>query len=164
MKAQQVLDVVIKPTLIEMQKVGNYNTINARMLLLATHAIESDLGLYNRQIKGPAVSPFQLEPSTIIDTARNWDKYPQMTEVVRKLSNIYDYGVTLVEECETNQRLACLIARGKYAMDSKRLPSFDDKRGLYDYYKRVYNTGEGASNWSKWCESWKKYNLDNVDL
>ena len=70
----------------------------------------------------------------------------------------------LVTECEVNSRLACLIARGKYAMDSKRIPSFDDKEGLYQYYKRVFNSDAGASTYTKWCEAWRKHGLDEVVL
>ena len=43
-------------------------------------------------------------------------------------------------------------------------PSFDDKRGLYDYYKRVFNSDAGASTYTKWCEAWRKHGLDEVEL
>lgn len=166
MNSQQMLDVVIVPTLKLMQQHGNYDTIHARMLLLGTVAIESDMGLYNRQVKGPAVSVFQLEPPTIYSIAMNWDAWPSMIGIVQSISMLHmiDTKDRLVTECEVNARLACLMARGKYAMDSERLPSFDDKRGLYDYYKRVYNTEAGASTWHKWCEAWKKHKLDEVVL
>lgn len=165
MNSQQMLDTVIKPTLAMMSEHGKYDNLDSRILMLATAAIESDMGLYNRQIKGPAVSAFQLEPPTINDIARNWDAYPKMTEVLRKISCLYDIKSTnLALECETNQRVACLIARGKYAMDSKRIPGFDDKRGLYEYYKRVYNSAAGASTYMKWCDAWAKHGLDEVVL
>ncbi|AUR95645.1 hypothetical protein NVP1210O_23 [Vibrio phage 1.210.O._10N.222.52.C2] len=166
MNAQQMHDVVIKPTLELMAQHGNYNTIHARQLLLGTLAIESDMGLYNRQLNGPAVSPFQIEPPTIFDIAKHWDAFPKMVPIIKQISMLHmsPNADRLVTECEVNMRLACLIARGKYAMDSKRLPSFDDKRGLYDYYKRVFNSEAGASTWTKWCDAWRKNKLDEVVL
>ena len=166
MNAQQTLDVVIKPTLALMSQHGNYDTIHARQLLLATLAIESDLGLYNRQVRGPAVSVFQLEPPTIFDIAKHWDAFPKMVPIIKQISMLHmsPNADRLVTECEVNSRLACLMARGKYAMDSKRIPSFDDKQGLYDYYKRVFNSDAGASTYTKWCEAWRKHGLDEVIL
>lgn len=146
MKPQQVLDVIIKPTLTEM----NHNTYDLRMLLLATYLIDNE--------------SFNITDNSIVNVARNWSGYAKATEAVRKLSNIYDYGVTIIEECRVNKRLACLIACGVYSMPGVRLPAFDDKRGIYDYYRKVYNTTDSACNWSKFCELWKRYQLDEVGL
>jgi hypothetical protein len=166
MNAQQMLDVVITPTLTLMAKHGKYDTIHAKMLMLATLAVESDMGLYSRQIEGPAVSIFQIEPETIFSIAKEWDAFPKMIPIIQSISMLHmsPNSDRLVTECEVNSRLACLIARGKYAMDKGRIPSFDDKEGLYEYYKRIYNTGAGATTWSKWCEAWKKHGLDKVIL
>ena len=165
MNAQQFLNHVIDPTLTMMSELGNYNTKSARMLLLATVAIESDMGLYNQQINGPAVSAFQLEPDTIEQTAAWWDMWPEMTGIVRQISMIYKMDApNLVLECEVNQRLACLIARGKYAMDLRSLPAHNDKEELFNYYKRVFNSANGASNYQKWCKAWDKHDLDEIIL
>jgi len=48
MDAQQLLDHIIKPTLKYMG--GGYDSKNARMLLLATAAVESNCGQYVKQI------------------------------------------------------------------------------------------------------------------
>tara|TARA_R110002020_G_scaffold20846_1_gene70701 strand:+ start:279 stop:437 length:159 start_codon:yes stop_codon:yes gene_type:complete len=50
MQAQQLHDYIIKPTLEYMR--GNYNTPEARLLLLATAAIESDCGYYIKKLTG----------------------------------------------------------------------------------------------------------------
>lgn len=165
MKAQEHLNTVIRPTLSLMHNLGNYSSPASRILMLGTVAIESDMALYNKQINGPAVSPYQLEPYTINDISRHWDAFPEMTDVIRKISSLYNFIETdLVKECEINQRLACLIARGKYAMDPNPLPDANDVEGLYSYYKRVYNTKDGASTWSSWIKAWRKHGLDNVEL
>tara|TARA_R110002012_G_scaffold275975_1_gene462734 strand:- start:61 stop:501 length:441 start_codon:yes stop_codon:yes gene_type:complete len=146
MKAQQVLDVIIKPTLTEM----NCNNYDLRMLLLTTYLIDGE--------------SFNISDESIVNVARNWNGYAKATETVRKISNIYDYGVTIIEECRVNKRLSCLIACGIYSMPNTRLPAFDDKRGIYDYYRKVYDNSESACNWSSFCQLWKRYGLDEVGL
>ena len=72
MNSQQLLDYIIKPTLEYMG--GNYNSKNAQMLLLATAAIESKCGHYIKQINGPALGIWQMEPETHGDIWLNCDK------------------------------------------------------------------------------------------
>lgn len=157
MKPQQVLDTIITPVLLEMQEFGKYNTLDAKVLLLATHAIGPELGLFDSKT-------FHMKPEEVIHIARNWSEWPKMTEVVRKISNMYMYGVTLDLEFEVNQRLACLMVMGKYSMAKRRIPGFDDKRGLYDHFRTVYLNESCNYNYNKWCELWKKHGLDEVEL
>ena len=44
---------------------------------------------------------------------------------------------------------ACAMARLKYAMDEEPLPDWRDAAAIYAYYKRIYNTEGGASNFYK---------------
>ncbi len=164
MNAQEYLNYVIDPTLAMMQKEGNYCTDSARMLLLATCAIESDLGLYSRQVKGPAVGHFQVEPPTIKDIVQNWDDYHEMIPIIKQLAPLYNFGDILIIECEVNPRLSCLFARAKYAMVPKALPSSGDRLGLYNYYKKYYNSTLGASTVEKFYAAWDKHELDRVAL
>ena len=71
---------------------------------LATLAIESEMGLYNRQVRGPAVSVFQLEPPTIFDIAKHWDEFPKMVSIIKQISMLHmsPNADRLVTECEVN--------------------------------------------------------------
>ena len=73
MNSQQLLDYIIKPTLEYMG--GNYNSKNAQMLLLSTAAIESKCGYYIKQINGPALGIWQMEPATHTDIMFNCDAF-----------------------------------------------------------------------------------------
>ena len=59
---------------------------------------------------------------------------------------------------------ACSMARLKYAMDIEPLPHHDDIMGLYEYYKRIFNTDGGKSTGEKWVKCWYLHGLDGVKL
>ena len=74
MDAQQLHDYIIKPTLEYMDSLGgNYNTKESRFLKLGTGAIESNCGEFIKQINGPALGIWQMEPKTHDDIWLNCD-------------------------------------------------------------------------------------------
>ena len=162
MNAQQLLDCIIKPTLEYMG--GNYNSKNARMLLLSTAAIESKCGYYIKQVGGPAMGIWQMEPATHNDI---WDNCDALRNNVfvdaisqMQISCIVDSDIDLV----ISPMYACAMARLKYAMDPKPLPDYNNIRQVYDYYKRIYNTPLGASTYAKFKQAWLYHKLDEVVL
>lgn len=163
MNAQQLLDFIIVPTLKYMG--GNYNSKNAQMLLLATAAIESECGYYIKQIGGPARGIWQMEPDTEESIWLNCDALDSddFNDLIVELlsDNLNEVGS---ESLMLLPMYACAMARLKYSMDSVALPSFDDERAIYDYYKRIYNTHLGASTWEKFHAAWLHCGLDNVEL
>ena len=162
MDAQQLHDYIIKPTLEYMG--GNYDSKNARMLLLATAAIESHCGHYIKQINGPALGIWQMEPKTHRDIWTNADALldDEFACLIGDLdSNAPDY---VNEELIYSPRYACAMARLKYSMDKEALPSHDEPYEIYRYYKRVYNTHLGASTWEKFQAAWSECGLDKVVL
>ena len=166
MNAQQLHDHIIKPTLEYMG--GNYNTPEARLLLLATAAIESDCGYYIKQVNGPALGIWQMEADTHDDTLTNCDAIRDSG-----FSNkIYD--LTPILPIKTHPLIgssmyACAMARLKYSMDRQALPKITGDRKIdevefYKYYKRVYNTNLGASTFEKWQVKCEKHNIFEVKL
>ena len=147
MDAQQLHDHIIKPTLEYMG--GNYNTVEARFLLLCTAAIESECGHYIKQVGGPALGIWQMEPATHSDIWENCDAlYDALGQSVVHLalhSNVnenhaFDGEADLIH----SPMYACAMARLKYSMDAKALPKYNGGTDLdldmfYRYYKRVYN-------------------------
>lgn len=167
MNPQQLHDLIIKPTLQYM--VENYYSKESAFLLLCTAAIESDCGYYIKQINGPALGIWQMEPGTHDDTWLNCDalKYITLASMVRalRLSNSANPENDLVN----SPMYACAMARLKYSMDPNPLPKLTgdnnvDSRAFYDYYKRVYNTELGASTFDKWVVALKKHRIFEVKL
>jgi len=160
--AQQLHDYIIKPTLEYMG--GNYDSKNARMLLLATAAIESKCGYYIKQINGPALGIWQMEPNTHSDIWLNCDALD---------NNQFSHRVTLLQVSPDNNAdtdlivcpmYACVMARLKYSMDAEPLPYYKDINAIYEYYKRIYNTPLGASTFGKFGAAWSECKLGNIEL
>lgn len=167
MDAQQLLDNIIKPTLEYMG--GNYDSKNARMLLLSTAAIESECGYYINQIGGPAMGIWQMEPDTLHDIYDNCDAIAtNRTEMYKILDSLDLFEATkdddLAQSLVISPMYACAMARLKYSMDPKRLPDCNNIRKVYDYYKRIYNTPLGASTYEKFKQAWLCHKLNEIVL
>lgn len=162
MNAQQLHDLIIKPTLQYMG--GNYYSKDAAMLLLATAAIESDCGHYIKQVNGPALGIWQMEPETHSDILANCDAI-QSGELSHKVCLLaVSTGSDLDTDLVACPMYACAMARLKYSMDPNRLPSRSDSEAVYKYYKRIYNTPLGASTYEKFVNAWNKHRLSEVKL
>jgi len=167
MDAQQLLDNIIKPTLKYMG--CNYDSKNARMLLLATAAIESKCGHYIKQVGGPAMGIWQMEPDTLHDIYDNCDALAtNNTKLYHILDSLDLFNVThnedLAESLVISPMYACAMARLKYSMDPKPLPECNNIRQVYDYYKRIYNTPLGASTYEKFKQAWLYHKLNKIEL
>ena len=160
MNAQQLLDHIITPTLKYMG--GNYCSDNARMLLLVTAAIESKCGHYIKQVGGPALGIWQMEPDTEIDIIANCDalKDSHFLKSINRLT----LGITYENDLTICPMYACAMARLKYAMDSEPLPDHKSMLAMYTYYKRIFNTAGGASTWEKFADAYTSCGLAGVDL
>lgn len=167
MDSQQLLDYIIKPTLEYMG--GNYNSKEAQMLLLATAAIESHCGHYVAQVNGPALGIWQMEPKTLHDIYDNCDAINATGKpLLLKLDKLDLFNCnreeTLEEGLVVSPMYACAMARLKYSMSPDRLPSYKDISGIYEYYKKIYNTPLGKSDFGKFGRAWIKCGLDKIEL
>lgn len=166
MNPQQLHDLIIKPALDYMG--GNYYSKESAFLLLCTAAIESDCGYYIKQINGPALGIWQMEPDTERDIWTNCDAIK--TEFGKIIVNLAPpYSDLADNDLIDAPKYACAMARLKYSMDPKPLPKLTgdnnaDSRAFYDYYKRVYNTELGASTFDKWAVALKKHRIFEVEL
>ncbi len=152
MQAQQLHDYIIKPTLEYMG--GNYDSKNARFLLLCTAAIESKCGHYIKQINGPALGIWQMEPATHDDIWKECDVLFKGSTLVRNvIFSLAPMGKCGDEALMVSPMYACAIARLKYSMDSEPLPDYNDFKAVYEYYKRIYNTPLGASTYAKFKQA-----------
>ena len=168
MHPQQLLDHIIVPTLKYMG--GNYDSKNARMLLLATAAIESKCGYYIKQIGGPALGIWQMEPNTEGDIWKNCDALG-VTGFHDLICNlVVDNGTPHSKSKWTDGDLiyspvyACAMARLKYSMDSAPLPDHNDIEAVYREYKRIYNTPLGSSTYEKFLSAMANNHIMDVVL
>ena len=179
MNPQQLHDYIIKPTLEYMG--GNYNSIEARFLLLCTAAIESDCGYYIKQVNGPALGIWQIEPDTEHDIWENCDalSYVDFSKLIERLviDHKSAHGTKDIhnKDLVTSPVYACAMARLKYSMTPEPLPEYTgdaniDLRAFYDYYAKFYHGVDkdgkelGKSNYTKWATAIARLDILNVDL
>jgi len=122
-------------------------------LLVMTCAVESGGGSFIKQVEGPALGIFQMEEATHDDIWRNFLMHDS-----RRLTLMQQhFGCVVIPPAYrmvADLRYAAAMARLLYARFPDRLPAKDDVEGLYEYYKKFYNTEKGKS---KKAPSIKKY-------
>lgn len=146
-----LVELVIRPAL---KETGTWSE-SAENLLLGTCAQESAMGTYLKQVKGPALSIFQIEEATYND-------------VWRYLAGKYELGESILEACNCDQmpefeqigwdlRLATLVCRVKYWMIPEALPSYNDVDGLAAYWKKYYNTEAGKGTKEEFINNYERH-------
>ena len=154
MNKQQFYNNRVSPALKAMANFGNYNTLAARRLMIVTAEVESNCGYKIKQEGGPAESEYQVEPPTLASVLFEWDAYVDNKEFATLIDSFacqFDIDNNMLN----SPLYATAIARGWYAMDKEPLPSYDDKEGMWLYYKRVWNTGGGATTKDKFDSAWE---------
>lgn len=115
----------------------------ARILLLGTAIHESNAGAdLVQEGGGPALGVWQMEPFTHDDCWQNFLNFqPGLAAVVQRFQ-VPDAGAG---QLVYNLAYACAMARVKYIRAAPPLPQPQDFESLADYYKRFYNSTEGAA-------------------
>lgn len=146
-----------------LEEVGLYSQ-SAEELLMLTAAVESNMGEYIEQTKGPALGIFQMEPLTHNDIMDRWLQYApkHVRENVQKFLDKYLGEVTKQEDelaLQYNLKYAILLARLKYYTVKAPLPSHNSVEELASYWKKYYNTPLGKGTVAKAIEKYNRYVL-----
>ncbi len=152
-RAKELLQHVIVPTI----KRLDMDSIAARMLLLGTAAQESHLGTYLKQVNGPALGMYQMEPDTEYDCKVNFLHY--RTNIKDKLLSMTVFnkeGYEVSGQLVWNLAYATAYARLKYYRDSEPLPE-PNVPALAVYWKRVYNTPLGAGTEEEFIDNYARF-------
>ncbi len=132
------------------------NSTAAVNLLMGTAAQESHLGTYIRQVKGPALGIFQMEPATHDDIWKNYVCYKgvQYTgELLEKASADRINPNALVY----NLKYAIIMSRLHYRRIKEALPKHNDVDGLAKYWKEHYNTYKGAGTVEEFIKNYARF-------
>lgn len=140
----QLRELLTRPTLKALQMW----TPSSENLMVGTAIVESNL-VYLKQINGPALSLWMIEPPTYLDLRKR---------LMDNFSNIYQKILSILcmdmlpQDANFligNLTAAVIIARIKYYFDPEPLPAYKDFAGLALYHKRVYNTFLGKTDITK---------------
>ena len=161
----QFRELVIRPTLKYLEPEIPYSE-EAEDLLFMTAAHESRLGSYLKQINGPALGVYQMEPDTHADIWVNFLEYRD--ELAWLLDDLLsdrldeNYPDSLVFDL----RYATAMARVHYYRDKEAIPKEKDypTRSEYidalgAYAKRVYNTELGKATANQYVKDYLKYGV-----
>lgn len=162
MNPQVLHDYIIRPTL---EHLGDkYNTKVARKLLLATCAQESHCGVYFKQVKGPALGIYQMEPITIRDLFNNSIAHNKTLKV--KIAEFQSPAAEKNPEFFSiigNTFYATAVARANYYRFREGLPAADDIDGIWKYYKKYWNSTLGAATKLQFMNNYERF-VDGVDF
>jgi hypothetical protein len=151
---KQLRKLVIIPSLKYLNPVIPYS-IEAVDLLCMTAAHESLNGTYLKQIKGPALGIYQMEPATHDDI---WDNYLAHRKILSELVSGLDS-----DELVYNLKYATVMARVHYWRVKEPLPKRKDTGPDSDYIyhlakyaKRYYNTELGKATADDYFDAFVK--------
>jgi len=152
-KPQEYLTNVIEPVLCDLPGISGSQA--AAQLLLGTALKESGNFRYRKQIGGPALSFFQIEPVSHQDI---WDSYlkfrPALKAYIETLMTKPD--ADKLNELENNESYAAAMARIKYQRCPAILPDLNDIDAMARYWKKYYNTPLGKGTVRGYLDIWKK--------
>lgn len=164
MDAKEFLENSLRPTLIEMDSMPNSTEIDmyslaAEKLLLMTACHESGGFEYrHQQGGGPALSYFQMEPSTLNDLYKNYLSYhPDLRDM---LDSYLPEGMSPEEALEKVDAYACAATRLQYSRFSEALPEASDDWAMAGYCKKYWNTDAGKATQQKYYDDWQTYKPD----
>lgn len=148
---KQLRDLVLIPTL----DILELNSPAAVELLMGTAMQESDgLSALHQYGSGPAIGLLEMEPATHDDIWKNWLVYqPKLATRIKGLM------IELVDdrkEMAGNLYYSFAMARCLYRRVSEPLPHSGDEMGMAHYWKRYYNTFQGAGTVVEYIANWNK--------
>lgn len=111
-------------------------------LLMMISAHESHLGTYLKQVGGPALGVFQMEPATFSDIFENYLKYDR--QMLRRVSGYFVKNYDPEPwEMTWNLKVAIVMARVHFLRNPQKIPL--DTEGQARYAKKWWNTSEGKA-------------------
>ena len=159
-------DFVVAPTL---QRAGLWSEA-AEKLVVGTAVYESGLIALRQYDGGPAMGLFQIEPATHKDLWKSYLVYkPYLWEKIEnavigitiKNIGLIPYHELFLPKLITDMAYGTVICRLLYYRHPERLPEAADIEGLASYYKKYYNTPQGAGSVEGWIKAYEKY-LANI--
>jgi len=150
---KQLRELVIRPAL---ELVGMYSPA-AEQLVLGTACHESECGQWLRQIGGPALGVYQMEPATHNDIVTHYlmadaDRY---NSVLKTIGGGHFYPERLVFDL----RYATVFCRLHYRRASAPLPEAHCWDDIAAYWKSHYNTKLGKGKPEQFLAACRRFGV-----
>lgn len=129
---------------------------SSERLLFGTGMLESGGLQYLRQIRGPALGVFQMEPATLADLWKNYLAYhEEKADLLERAAPVS----CRVEDpiCLLDMWYATVAARLQYLRFPEPLPAESDLPGLARYWKTYWNTAAGKGTEQQFMDAVLQY-------
>lgn len=150
----QFREFVVRPTL----KALDLWSDRAEALLVATAAHESAGLRYIKQVRGPALSFYQIEPPTARDI---WDRWlPKQSITLRTNAQVvaeFRPGDYLENRLLADMRFATVTARLIYWRVPEALPKADDVPAMASYWGRHYQTQNDSVKIQSFIHNYERF-------
>jgi hypothetical protein len=133
-------------------KIIHMHSAAAEDLLLGTAATESHLGFYDKQINGPALGLYQMEPSTLSDIYNNY-LYTRPT-LLQTINQATATTGPDLDHLRFDPIYSTIMARIHYKRVKANLPAANDLIGQAKYWKTYYNTALGKGTPEKYIRDY----------
>lgn len=154
----QLLSEVIRPALARLEVVRpGTATDDAERLMLMIAAHESGFR-FIRQVKGPAIGLWQMEPPTYNECWR-WLEAGRMYGLVDALESLSTGGPNSAPEDDEmcwNLRFAAAMARVNLLRLPGKLPSAHDVPAMAAYAKKFWNTALGKATTDDYARAYEQ--------
>lgn len=154
--AAQLRDLIIRPTL---ESLGMYSKA-AEQLVLGTACHESECGQWLKQIRGPALGIYQMEPATHGDIINNW--LVHNAALYERVMRVVGDGRFSADRLVYDLRYATVMCRLHYRRRPEPLPDAGDWAAMAEYHKKYYNTYLGKSTPEKFMAGIKRFEIDRL--
>lgn len=145
----QLRELVVSPVVSTVTP--NSSTIkDAVELLMMIQAHESNSGTYLKQVKGPALGIFQMEPDTFYEVRKYLDRHPELKYRVASLSSS---GLKDPYEMIHNLAVATAMARVFFMRFEEEIPT--DDYGKAVYAKKYWNTEKGKATVNDYFKAYR---------
>lgn len=147
---------IIQPTL----SVLDMDSLAAERLMLGTAVHESNGLRYVRQLNGPALSFFQIEPATARDIINRYLQAPTRRKLLDRFRTSFEFEPryhSIENRLICDMRFACAVARIKYWMSPEPLPPADNLDAMAVYWGKWYQTQSDPSKITMWKNNYLRF-------
>lgn len=126
-------------------------------LLMMTAAQETLLGKYIRQVRGPALGVFQMEPGAYNHLFNNYITRGDKEWLHNAYELYISYGASWRDRMMADIPYQIVLARIYYLRYPEPLPSSSDREAMAQYYKRYWNTSLGKATVEEAIARYERY-------
>jgi hypothetical protein len=140
----------------------------ARQLLFITSLVESDGGYYiyqepSRIAKG-LTQVEKIRVDDVYSRLKTFDNRPLYQGFKKSLDALYISSLNIDQNFMLNLAYAIAFTRIAYYLVPEDLPKFNDRKAMWEYYKKWWNSSAGATTKEKFYSCWSQMEFFKLEF